>query len=236
MMRRMTTMLRVGVMAGVLVSTLVSGASAFAQDAARDKVIVPGRAATQPSIAHENYEPIIGTWKSHWKLLDGDGNVTREINGTATNEWIIGGRWVQSTFTTDLDLGGEAFHGVGMFGHDNTTGEYHNVWFESNRTAVQYDTGTYDARTRTFTFEGEQPGGNGERFLARTTMRIDSIDKHTIELYVVRAEDDVRKVLEMVMTRVSEDDPEKQDGQVAVPVSQPPLPLREEMLGASPAR
>jgi len=217
----------------VMASVLASAGGAIAQDAASEKVIVSGRAATRPSVAHENYEPIVGTWKSHWKLLDGDGNVTREIKGRATNEWIVGGRWVQSTFTTDLDMGGEAFHGVGMFGHDNTTGEYHNVWFESNRTAVQYDTGTYDARTRTFTFEGEQPGGNGVRFLARTTMRIDSDDKHTIELYVVRSEDDVRKVLELVMTRVKE---VSEDEQGDVPLSRPPLPLGEEMSSASPTR
>ncbi|MCH8138172.1 MAG: beta-ketoacyl-ACP synthase 3, partial [Proteobacteria bacterium] len=75
---------------------------------------------------HENYEPIVGTWVANWKLLDGDGKVTSEIKGSATNEWIVGGRWVQSTFTTDLVMNEEKFHGVGLFGHDNTTGEYHN--------------------------------------------------------------------------------------------------------------
>jgi Protein of unknown function (DUF1579) len=205
------------VMAGVFASVMCV-AGAMAQDATgaaagdrADKVIVPGFAATQPSRAHENYEPIVGTWNTVWTLMDQEGNVTRTIKGRATNEWIVGGRWVQSTFTTDLDMAGEKFHGVGLFGHDNTTGDYHNVWFESNRTAMQYDKGSYDAGTRTFTFEGEQPGRDGTPFTARTTMRIDSADQHTVELYVVRSKDDVTKVLEMVLRRVKDAEDEKGD-------------------------
>lgn len=187
-------------------SLYASGAMGQEAQSDDEKVIVSGIASTQPSKAHAYYEPIIGAWETNWKLLDQDGVVRREVKGTATNEWIIGGRWVQQSFVSEIEMGGEKFNGIGMFGHDNTTGEYHNVWFESNRTAVQYDIGTYDAKTKTFTFVGDQPGADGSRFTTRTTMRIDSADRHTIELFVVRAEDDVAKVLEMVLTRAKADD------------------------------
>jgi hypothetical protein len=119
---------------------------------------------------------------------------------------------MRATFETDLQLpggegdeGGEVFGGVGYFGHDNTTGAYHNVWFENNRTAVQYDKGTYTPETKTFEFIGEQPRADGTRFTTRTTVRIDSRDKHTIELYAPGQDGEERKALVLVFTR-------KQDG------------------------
>lgn len=176
-----------------------------AQDAAVDrgeKIVVKGPESRLPSAAHKHYEPMVGEWDMRWTLLDADGGVARELKGTSTHEWVVGGRWMRATFETDMQLpGGEVFGGVGYFGHDNTTGEYHNVWFENNRTAVQYDTGTYDADARTFEFVGEQPRADGSRFTARTTVRIDSEDRHTIELFAPGRDGKERRALVLVFTR-----------------------------------
>jgi len=177
-----------------------AGDTAGARDGA--KVIVKGPESRLPSRAHEHYAPMIGKWAMHWKLLGPDGAVARELKGTSTHEWVVGGRWVRATFETDLEFPeGEVFSGVGYFGHDNTTGAYHNVWFENNRTAVQYDKGSYDAETRTFEFVGEQPRADGSRFTARTTVRIDSDDQHTIELFSPGPDGKERKALVLVFTR-----------------------------------
>ncbi|MCH8270254.1 MAG: DUF1579 family protein [Planctomycetes bacterium] len=184
------------------VAMVVFSGAALAQDAGDEgKVIVPEPDSTRAGPAHENYQPIIGEWVTRWTLFNPEGEATKEFAGTASNEWIVGGRWVQSTFKTDLDLKGELFHGVGFFGHDNATGRYHNLWLESNRTAVQYDKGSYDAEARTFTFEGEQPGPDGTLIATRTTMRIDAADRHTIELFVPGVDGVEFRVLEIVLTR-----------------------------------
>ena len=103
----------------VLAGALVLSDAAYAQDESNqsdEKIIVTGPGSAVPSKAHEYYEPIIGEWDMRWKLLNQAGEVTREVEGKTTNEWIVGGRWVQSTFETDLDMNGERFHGVGIFG------------------------------------------------------------------------------------------------------------------------
>ncbi len=189
------------------VAVVVLSGAALAQDAGdgiRGKVIVRGPNSTRASLAHENYQPIIGEWDMRWTLFNPAGEATQELAGAASNEWIVGGRWVQSTFKTDLDIKGELFHGVGFFGHDNTTGRYHNLWLESNRTAVQYDTGSYDAEARTFTFKGDQPRPDGTLVSTRTTMRIDTADQHTIELFVPGPDGVEFRVLEIVLTRRDE--------------------------------
>ena len=199
-MRLWTASMTVGVM-------MAGSGGAIAQDAGdgdQDKVIVRGPDSTKAGLAHENYQPIIGEWDMHWTLFNPEGEATRKLTGTASNEWIVGGRWVQSTFNTDLDMNGELFHGVGFFGHDNTTGQYHNLWLESNRTAVQYDTGSYDSESRTFTFKGDQPRPDGTLVSTRTTMRIDTADQHPIELFVPGADGDEFRVLELVLTRKDE--------------------------------
>lgn len=181
---------------------------AFGQDAGAGNVVIKGPGSRLPSAAHAHYEPMIGSWDMHWKLLGPDGSVSRELSGTSEHEWVVGGRWMRATFETDMRLpggegddGGEVFGGVGYFGHDNTTGEYHNVWFENNRTAVQYDKGTYTPETKTFEFVGEQPRADGTRFTTRTTVRIDSRDKHTIELFAPGQDGEERKALVLVFTR-----------------------------------
>ena len=76
----------------------------MAQDASEpgdDTIIVTGPGSVVPSKAHEYYEPIIGEWDMRWKLHNQAGEVTREIEGTTTNEWIVGGRWVQSSTGPD---------------------------------------------------------------------------------------------------------------------------------------
>ena len=196
--------------ASVLVAAPLSAqddAGDRAQDREGKKVVVKGPESRLPSRAHEHYGPMIGSWSMHWKLLGPDGAVARELKGTSTHEWVVGGRWMRATFETDLEFPeGEVFSGVGYFGHDNTTGAYHNVWFENNRTAVQYDKGTYDAATRTFEFVGEQPRADGSRFTARTTVRIDSEDQHTIELFSPGPDGKERKALVLVFTRRAEAD------------------------------
>ena len=190
--------------AAAVAMVVLSGAALAQDEGDEGKVIVREPDSTRAGPAHENYQPIIGEWVTRWTLFNPAGEATKEFVGTASNEWIVGGRWVQSTFKTDLDLKGELFHGVGFFGHDNTTGRYHSLWLESNRTAVQYDTGSYDAEARTFTFKGEQPRPDGTLVATRTTMRIDAADQHTIELFVPGADGVEFRVLEIVLTRRDE--------------------------------
>lgn len=180
--------------AGALVSALVLHAQPTEQPQADPY------ARIKPSAAHSNYEPIVGTWNMDWTLFRADGE-DRKVSGTCINTWAVGGRWVKSDFKTDMTIGDEIFQGTGYFGHDNVSGEYHNVWFESNRTAVQYDVGGYDQETRTFTFEGEQSTASGQTISTRTTLHIVSDDEHVIEMYVSRGEDEERKVLELVFER-----------------------------------
>lgn len=182
--------------AGALVSALVLHAQPTEQPQAPT---TDPFARIKPSAAHSNYEPIVGTWNMDWTLLG--GSEPRKVSGTCINTWAVGGRWVKSDFKTDMNIGDEIFQGTGYFGHDNVSGEYHNVWFESNRTAVQYDVGGFDSATKTFTFEGEQPTAGGQMVSTRTTLRIVSDDEHVIEMYVRRGEGEERKVLELVFTR-----------------------------------
>ncbi len=197
----MPTLARVSLGLGAAVA-LAIGVAARSQPEPAPAPKATGPAAIKPSEAHSNFEPLIGEWTMAWTMHGPEGQ-RNEFAGRQTNAWVVGGRWMQTTFETDDDIEGEKFGGIGYFGHDNTTGEYHNVWFENSRTAVQYDTGSYDPEVKQFSFTGTQPSARtGRRFTTRTTIRIIDNDRHDEALYVVRPGGEEVLVLEIVCTRV----------------------------------
>lgn len=102
--------------------------------------------------------------------------------GTAEVKWIMGGRYIEDTFTGTFM--GEPFQGRGITGFDNIKKKYVSTWIDSASTGVMHNEGAFDAGTKTFTFMGECPDPMTWKFVkSRTTNKMVDADHWTMQMY-----------------------------------------------------
>jgi len=104
-----------------------------------------------PGDAHKMLAKSAGTWSAtvtFW--MPGAAAMTSKAE--ATNEMIMGGRYLQSR-----DKGtvmGQPFEGVGVTGYDNAKKVYVNTWIDNFGTGIMTLTGTWDDASKSITFTG----------------------------------------------------------------------------------
>ena len=62
---------------------------------------------------------------------------------------VLGGRWVESKFTSNMM--GQPFEGIGYTGYDNQKKKYMGTWQDNMSTAVMVSEGTMDAAGKVMT-------------------------------------------------------------------------------------
>lgn len=100
-----------------------------------------------PGKAHHMLSESVGNWKTHTKLWMDPSAPPMESEGTSKAEMILGGRYLQSTFSGSMM--GMPFEGISLTGYDNAKKEYFNTWIDNMGTGLAYATGKYDETTKT---------------------------------------------------------------------------------------
>ena len=157
----------------LVVLALLVAAAAVAQDtpkvdkAAQQKAAMDAmmRAAT-PGDAHKKLAPMVGTFDVKVKMWMEPGAPPMESSGKAVNEWVLGGRWIQQTFTGKFM--GMPFSGIGYTGYDNVKHMYVGTWMDSMSTSVMSSSGG-----------DPDPSGKTWRFAA---MSMDPVSGETVNL------------------------------------------------------
>lgn len=104
--------------------------------------------AGEPGKHHEVLDRLTGTWEGTYTWTMAPGVPPMEMEGSATREWVLNGRYLKETVTSDFQ--GQPFTGVGYIGYNNTTGEYEMVWMDSHSTGIYTENGSFDPTTQTF--------------------------------------------------------------------------------------
>ena len=87
-----------------------------------------------PNEHHQHLAKLAGKWTSQGKFWMTPEAPVMEASGTASNEMIMGGRFLQSSF--DGDFMGERFLGMGIDGYDNALNKHIGMWIDSAGTMM----------------------------------------------------------------------------------------------------
>jgi len=135
---------------------LVSGAALAANKAAKpmnsdaqhQQMMEMMMKASMPGPMHELMKPMAGNWKTTAKSWMGEGE-PKVSEGTCESSWILGNRYLQSTYKGDM--AGMPFEGWGLMGYDNMKKEFVSMWADNMGTGIAMSKGKADPSGKVFT-------------------------------------------------------------------------------------
>ena len=102
-----------------------------------------------PAEGHKSLAGIVGTWDAEVTSWMDPAQPPEKSKGVSENRMMLGGRWVESRFTSQMM--GMPFEGLGYTGYDNHKKKYVGTWMDNMSTAVMVSEGTWDAAGRVMT-------------------------------------------------------------------------------------
>jgi len=96
-----------------------------------------------PNEYHKALGAMVGNWKAKTSFIMDPSQPAMEGEGSMTVEWILGGRFIKSSFQTEFM--GEAFEGLGFTGYDVAHEEYISTWMDTMSTKIMLMTGGEEA-------------------------------------------------------------------------------------------
>jgi hypothetical protein len=100
-----------------------------------------------PDKEHEFLEKMAGTWSAKVKMWMGPNEPPQESTGTATNELVLGGRFLYSRFDGTTPWG--EFQGLAVDGFNRIDNKYQGIWLDSMGTIMMIFEGEATDNVRT---------------------------------------------------------------------------------------
>ena len=110
-------------------------------------------AAAQPGEEHALMAALVGEWHQVLKFTPAPGADVMTMEGIATNEMILGGRFLKTE--SDLHLPGVEGGSLSLLGFDRRSEEFNTIGMDTGGTYWVTAKGKYDEETRTITMSGE---------------------------------------------------------------------------------
>ncbi len=92
-----------------------------------------------PGANHQALGIMIGDWSVKTSFSMGPDAPPTEGEGTMTVQWVLGKRYVQSHFKSEVF--GQPFEGIGYIGYDIAHEEYVSSWMDTMSTKITHMTG-----------------------------------------------------------------------------------------------
>ncbi len=138
--------------------------------------------AGTPNERHQALAPMVGEFAAEAKMYMGGPEAPPEVSKCeSSNEWILGGRQLRTTFKGDF--GGHPFEGVGYFGFDIPRDVYVGTWMDTMCTMIMFHEGPHTGDDKVIEMRGEFVNAMGQRIKDRHVTRIKDNDHHTFEMY-----------------------------------------------------
>lgn len=110
-------------------------------------------AAISPGEPHKRLARMAGDWTVTNKAWMDPSQAPTESTGTMHGEMILGGRYIQTLWTTSFM--GMPFEGRGTEGYDNLAKQYVSSWVDSMGTGILHSTGTCDDKGMKCSLKGD---------------------------------------------------------------------------------
>ena len=150
---------------------------------------------------HEILKLEEGTWDAEMTMFMGPAgpyDPPVKSKGKEVNR-MVGDFWIVSDFSGDFD--GVSFTGRGQFGYDATKKKYVGTWIDSMNANITKMVGTYDAESKTMTYESSGVGMDGNPTKGKNVV-VYGKDKRVMTMhYAAPGSDEMIKVMEIVYTR-----------------------------------
>jgi len=192
-----------------LLAATLAAAPAFAQTTASSPGAAPATAAAAAPSADdmakmmaqmmemgkvgENHKIIAGMagdWTYTLKMWMDPSGKPQESKGTATRKAIMGGRYYLAEHKGKFQMPGPDgkmmdmdFTGMAIEGYDNAKKKFVSSWIDNMSTMIMNAEGTYDASSKTFTYNAECEMMPGKTTKVREVIKIVDNDHHTFEWY-----------------------------------------------------
>ena len=105
-----------------------------------------------PNANHEFLKSLVGSWKGDVKYWMDSKADSSESEGRSDNRMIMGGRFLEENFSSNLM--GQFYEGRGVYGYDGMHKEFTGIWFDSTSTSVMISSAHYNPSTKIFTEVG----------------------------------------------------------------------------------
>jgi hypothetical protein len=156
--------------------------------------------AATPGDAHKNLAGLVGTWDATVKMYSQPGAPAQISTGTSENKLVLGGRWVQETFTGNFM--GMPFSGIGYTGYDNVKKQYVGTWMDSMSTAVMQSAGTADASGKNYEFTSSMDDPmSGKPMTVKQKMTVTDDNHHMLEMWSPAPDGKMFKMMEINYSR-----------------------------------
>lgn len=157
--------------------------------------------AGTPGPEHERVMKMAGNWTAEIEFHHKPGDEPNKSAGTAVFTPILGGRFLQEEFKSDM--GGMPFEGRGLSGYDNVQKKYIAIWMDSMTTGAMLMTGDWDESLKGVVFHGEETDPTGAKWKLRSVAREESPTKHVYEMYKTGADGKEFKALQVTYTKAA---------------------------------
>ena len=152
-----------------------------------------------PGEPHKQFESLAGSWTTQTKEWMEPGKPPTEASGSADMKMLLGGRYLQQEFTSEMM--GQPYTGMGITGYDNLHKRYVTTWIDTWGTGIFQMEGTASADGKTITLKGSHPKPGGGKMTHRAVGKIADGNTQTFDMYGAHHGGKETKVLEIIYSR-----------------------------------
>jgi Protein of unknown function (DUF1579) len=156
---------------------------------------------------HKLLAGLAGTWNYTVKMWMDPTGKPQESKGTATRKAIMDGRFFVAEHSGKFQMPGADgkmkdmnFKGMALEGYDNVKKKFVVAWIDNMGTMILTSEGTYDAASKTFTYNADCEMMPGMRVKIRELIKVTDNDHHLFEWYEDRGQGEA-KTMEIAYTR-----------------------------------
>ncbi len=161
----------------------------------------------KPGENHKLLAGMAGTWTYTVKMWMDPTGKTQESKGTATRKAVMDGRFFVAEHSGKFQMPGADgkmkdmnFKGIAIEGYDNVKKKFVVSWIDNMGTMILTSEGTYDAASKTFTYNANCEMMPGMPVRIREVIKMVDNDHHNFEWYEDRGQGEA-KTMEISYTR-----------------------------------
>lgn len=153
-----------------------------------------------PGDPHRKLDGMVGTWDTKVTMWPMPGMDPMTSVGTSTNQWVMGGRYLEQRFKSDFM--GMPFEGLGFTGYDNVKKKYWGTWMDNMSTSMMTSTGNVSADGKVWEFDATMTDPmTGKDTAVKEKVTVVNADHHTMEMWGPAPDGKMFKNMEIAYTR-----------------------------------
>ena len=181
----------------LLMLTCIATSPLFAQGADQMKA---WQDYMTPGDVHRMLAKSDGLWNVETTMWMDAGSEPMKSKGTCTNTMLMGGRYQQSDFKSEMM--GQPFEGRSLLGYDNAKHSFISTWIDNMGTGVMVIEGKWDEATKSIHYTGTMTDPiSGKDMPIRETFTIKDDNHHMMEMWVQGPDGKEMKSMEILFTR-----------------------------------